>query len=33
MTIEVDGDVSDALMEELRALPPVQQAVLIRAMM
>ena len=31
MTIEVDGDVSDALMDSLRALGPVQQAVLIRA--
>ena len=31
MTIEVDGDVSDALMDSLRALEPVQQAVLIRA--
>ena len=32
MTIEVDGDVSDSLMSALRGLPPVQQAVLIRAM-
>ncbi len=32
MTIEVDGDVSDALMDALNALEPVQQAILIRAM-
>lgn len=31
MTIEVDGDVTDNLMDRLRALEPVQQAVLIRA--
>lgn len=32
MTIEVDGDVSDAVMDALNALEPVQKAVLIRAM-
>ena len=32
MTIEVDGDVSDELMDELRSLAPVQRAILIRAM-
>ena len=32
MTIEVDGAVSDGLMDSLRALAPVQQAILIRAM-
>ena len=32
MTIEVDGAVTDGLMEALRALPPVLQAILIRAM-
>ena len=31
MTIEVDGDVTEALMDNLRALEPVQQVVLIRA--
>ena len=31
MTIEVDGDVTKALMDNLRALEPVQQVVLIRA--
>lgn len=32
MTIEVDGDVADAVMDALNALEPVQKAVLIRAM-
>ena len=32
MTIEVDGEVSDAFMDELRALGPVQSAILIRAL-
>lgn len=32
MTIEVDGDVSDAVMDALNALEPVQKSVLIRAM-
>ena len=31
MTIEVDGDVSEELMNRLRALEPVHQVVLIRA--
>ena len=31
MTIEVDGDVADTLMANLRALDPVKQVVLIRA--
>ena len=32
MTIEVDGEVSDTVMNSLGALEVVQQAVLIRAM-